>query len=138
MGDEFKKALQKARLELALVEAKQQRLAGRKAQLLQTIAGLAPLVGEAPTDDAVTLADAMRTVMGTAAMARPNTVFTAKIVRDLLQEMGFDLSKFSNPLASIHTAIARMQRAGELISMGDVGQYKWQGRVAKRHPFYGG
>ena len=138
MSDAFKAALQKARLELALVEAEQRRLSQRKAQLLQSIAALAPLVGEVPQGD-VGLSDAMRTVMSTAALAHSDTRFTAKKVRQLLSDMNFDLSKFKNPLASIHTAMNRMQAMGELSPPeGDLdfgGGSRWLG--SRNRVFYG-
>ncbi len=113
-------ALQKARLELTQVENEQRRLAQRKAQLLQTIAALAPLVSEQPSRDALSLADAIRTVIGSAAMGHPETVFTAKMVRGMLLEMGFDFSGYNdNHLAAIHTAMRRMYKAGELEQAGD-------------------
>src|SRR5271166_4514971 len=132
MNDAFKLALQRARLELAHVEAEAQRLAQRKAQLLQTIAGLAPLCGESPTDSGMRLADAIRTVIGTTATADPATIFTPKVVRDMLRGMGFDLSQYNNHMASIHTVMKRMYQNGELERAGDVlfgGGYRWKGKI---------
>lgn len=121
MPNEFMSALQKARLELTQVEGEQRRLAQRKAQLLQTIAALASLVTEQPTHESLSLADAIRTVITGAAINKPQTVFTPKMVRTLLQEMGFDFSEYNeNHLAAIHTAMRRMQKAGELEPAGDV------------------
>jgi len=74
MADEFMKAIQKARLELTQVEAEQKRLAQRKAQLLQTIAALAPLLTEQPTREALSLADAIRTVISAYEMNNPGTI----------------------------------------------------------------
>jgi hypothetical protein len=137
MNDAFKTALEKARLELALVESEQRRLSQRKAQLLQSIAALAPLVGEAMSNEGVRLADAMRIVMSKAALAYPDTRFTAKKVRELLSDMNFDLSKFKNPLASIHTAMSRMQAMGELSPpLGDLdlgGGHEWLGSRNKAY-----
>ena len=138
MPNEFMSALQKARLELTQIDAQQRRLAQRKAQLLQTITALAPLVTEKPSREALSLADAIRTVISGAAMNSPRTVFTAKMVRSMLQEMGFDFSGYNNNhMAAIHTAMRRMWKAGELEQAGDLevgGGYRW-----KRTPsaFYG-
>jgi len=129
MGNEFERALQKARLELTQVECEQKRLAQRKAQLLQTITALAPLLSEQPSREALSLADAIRTVIGGAAMSNPRTVFTPKLVRSMLQEMGFDFDGYNdNHMAAIHTAMRRMQKARELEPAGDVefgGGYRW-------------
>src|SRR5437879_13021449 len=115
MPNEFMSALQKARLELTQIDAQQRRLAQRKAQLLQTITALAPLVTEKPSSEALSLADPIRTVISRAAMNSPRTVFTAKMVRSMLQEMGFDFSGYNNNhMAAIHTAMRRMWKAGEL------------------------
>lgn len=125
-------ALQKARFDLTQVEAQQRRLAVKKAQLLKTIEALVPLLTEQPTQESLGLADAMRTVMGSREVNQPRTIFTPKLVRDLLREMGFDLSPYKNHMASIHTALRRMQHAGELELAGDTdfgGGYRWKGQL---------
>jgi len=132
MVKEFQNALQKARFDLTQIEVQQRRLAMKKAQLLKTIEALAPLVTEQPSQESLSLADAMRTVMGSYEVNRPGTFFTPKLVRDLLREMGFDLSPYKNHMASIHTAMSRMQRAGELESAKDgefEGGFRWKGQV---------
>jgi len=59
-------------------------------------------------------------VIGSAALRHPETVFTPKSVRTMLQEMGFDFSKYNeNHLAAIHTAMRRMAKAGELEQVGN-------------------
>jgi len=132
MVKEFQNALQKARFDLTQIEAEQMRLAQKKAQLLRTIQALAPLVTEQPSRESLSLADAIRTVMASFEINRPRTVFTPKLVRDLLREMGFDLSPYKNHMASIHTAMRRMQHAGELEPAGDTefgGGYRWKGQL---------
>ena len=120
ISNSFFDALQKARFELTQVECEQKRLAQRKAQLLQTIAALAPLVSEQPSREALSLADAIRTVIGSAAINRPPMIFTPKLVRLMLQEMGFDFSGYNNNhMAAIHTAMRRMCKTGELELAGD-------------------
>jgi hypothetical protein len=120
MANEFMNALQKARLDLALVENELKRLAQKKAQLLQTIAALAPLTTEEPSRESLTLADAIRTVTSGYEMNNPGTVFSPKLVRILLQEMGFDLTPYKNHMASIHTALRRMARAGQFEEASDL------------------
>lgn len=135
--NEFSAALQRAKRELLEVEAEQQRnaseqqqLAQRRNRLLQSIAVLAPLVGEEIPNEALTLADAMRMVMSNTALADPKATFNAKKIRDLLRGMGFDVDRYNNPLASIHTAMQRMIAAGELVPYGDpdIGGYQFKGR----------
>jgi len=137
MANEFMAAIQKARLRLTQIEAEQQRLAQEKAQLLKSIEALAPLLSEQPSRESLTLADSMRTVMAGYEMNRPGSVFTPKRVRDLLAEMGFDFTKFNNHMASIHTAMRRMQKAGELEPAGDLasgGGYRWKGTMRRSIP----
>lgn len=116
-------AINKARLRLAQIEAEQYRLAQEKVQLLKSIEALAPLISEKPTQESLTLADSIRTVMASYEMNHNETVFTPKIVRDLLAEMGFDFRPYNNHMASIHTAMKRMATAGELetIDIPDIG-----------------
>jgi hypothetical protein len=50
-------------------------------------------------------------------------------VRDRLMAIGFDLSKYANSLAAIHTVLKRLADAGELRSVAlDPGKvfYAWQ------------
>lgn len=55
---------------------------------------------------------------------------TAKQVRDLLRGAGFDLSSYTNPLASIHTILKRLAERGEVEvseSNGEV-HYRWSSK----------
>jgi hypothetical protein len=57
----------------------------------------------------------------------PSRALTAKRVRDLLRDAGFDLSSYTNPLASIHTILRRLAERGEVAvsdAAGEV-QYRW-------------
>ena len=57
----------------------------------------------------------------------PSQALTAKKVRDLLRGAGFDLSSYTNPLASIHTILKRLADRGEvevIESNGEV-HYRW-------------
>ena len=127
MVNEFKAALDKARQELATIEQEEKRLAARKSQLLQSIAGLASLCGESAGMEATSLADAIRTVYRNTYRADPKRGLTPRQARDSLISFGFDLAPFKNQMASIHTAIQRMIQAGELKPYGDpdIGGYIW-------------
>jgi hypothetical protein len=55
---------------------------------------------------------------------------TAKEVRDLLRDAGFDLGSYTNPLASIHTILKRLAEREEVVvseSNGEV-HYRWSSR----------
>jgi hypothetical protein len=136
MGDEFQAALEKAWKDLAEVEASEKVLAQRKAQLLRTIAALQPLCSASlePTIPA-TLADGIREAAESLHAMSQTVPIRPTHIRNTLLALGFDLSRFSNPLASIHTAMKRMQAAGELELVGDAefgGGYRWKGRKSER------
>ena len=62
----------------------------------------------------------------------PSQALSAKKVRDLLRSAGFDLSSYTNPLASIHTILKRLAERGEVEvseSNGEV-QYRWSKMIA--------
>jgi hypothetical protein len=62
----------------------------------------------------------------------PSQALTAKKVRDLLRSAGFDLSSYTNPLASIHTILKRLAERGEVEvseSGGEV-HYRWSKVIA--------
>jgi hypothetical protein len=79
----------------------------RLAQLAQTITTLSRLVGLTPTVP-LGLTDAIRLVM------RSGVPMTPVEVRDRLLGMGFDLEKYANDLAAIHTILKRLNASGEL------------------------
>src|SRR5580700_5808640 len=57
----------------------------------------------------------------------PSQAVTARKVRDLLRGAGFDLSSYTNPLASIHTILKRLAEREEVVageSNGEV-HYRW-------------
>jgi hypothetical protein len=57
----------------------------------------------------------------------PSEAVTARKVRDLLRGAGFDLSSYTNPLASIHTILKRLTEREEVVageSNGEV-HYRW-------------
>jgi len=116
----YQAAIFKAWTELAQLREEEKALVVKKARLKQTIDALWPLAfpdQELPDINSMTLADAIR-LMVQSCNERPITV---KEVRGKLQDIGFDLSKYKNPLASIHTAATRMVDSGELNWVDDDG-----------------
>lgn len=46
-------------------------------------------------------------------------------IREGMLAMGFDLGKYSQPLAAIHVVIKRLERSGEVIEVGDHPKRYW-------------
>ena len=79
----------------------------RLVQLAQTIGTLNRLLGYAPTVP-LGLTDAIRLVM------RGGTAMTPVDVRDRLRAIGFDVSRYANDIAAVHTILKRLNEKGEL------------------------
>jgi len=107
--EEYRRALDAAVREYERLSAEHATLESRIAQLKHSIAALTKLCGYEPTVP-LGLTDACRLVLRNAVAP-----LTALEVRDRLASIGVDLDKYSNPLASIHTVLKRMQDAGELV-----------------------
>ena len=80
----------------------------RLAQLAHTIGTLSRLLGLTPTVP-MGLTDAIRLVIRGAGVP-----MTPVDVRDRLHAIGFDVSKYSNDLAAVHTILKRLNHTGEL------------------------
>jgi hypothetical protein len=108
--DDYRKALDAAVREYERAMAERAALETRIAQLHQTIGTLTKLCGFTPTVP-FGLTDACRVALRGA--GRP---MTAVDVRDRLHATGYDLEKYANPLAAIHTVLKRLHAAGEAAS----------------------
>ena len=104
---DYRAALDAAVREYEALTKQRAGLVGRIAQLAQTIGSLTRLCGFVPTVP-WGLTDACRMVLKGA--GHP---LTAIEVRGQLNAMGFDLSKYSNELAAIHTILKRLNESGE-------------------------
>jgi hypothetical protein len=104
---DYRAALDAAVREYEALTRQRAELDGRIAQLAQTIGSLTRLCGLVPTVP-WGLTDACRMVLKAA--GHP---LTAIEVRGQLTAMGFDLSKYSNDLAAIHTILKRLHGSGE-------------------------
>ena len=73
--------------------------------------------------------DAIRMVLSN----NPSHSANAIHVRNLLEKSKFDLSGYSNPLASIHTILKRLAKQGEVTVDVVNGEpfYRWKGDVVK-------
>src|SRR5690242_19451704 len=100
-SEEYKQALGAACREYEPLAEQKAELDHRSAKLVQTIGSLARLCGYTPTVS-FGLTDGCRMVLRAA--GHP---MTATEVRQQLEIMGFDMSKYSNDLAPIHTVLKR-------------------------------
>ena len=126
--DQYRSALDAAVREYEKLGERRREIDERLAQLAQTIGTLNRLCGLVPTVF-WGLTDACRVVSKGA--GRPMNPME---VRDRLVAIGFDLSKYANSLAAIHTVLKRLADAGELRSVAlEPGKvfYAWQ-RAAPR------
>jgi hypothetical protein len=104
----YRRALQESIREYERLSAQRAAIDTRIAQLVQAIGSLSRLCNLTPTVG-LGLTDACRMVLKAA--GHP---LTAAEVRIQLDAMGFDTSRYSNPLASIHIVLRRLSRAGEV------------------------
>ncbi|HEY7497460.1 MAG TPA: hypothetical protein VH740_03055 [Vicinamibacterales bacterium] len=130
--EEYRRALDAAIAEYESLGAERQKIDKRLTDLAQTISTLSRLCGLTPTVP-WGLTDACRIVL------RSGRPMSATDVRDRLLGIGFDLSKYSVPLAAIHTVLKRLNEAGEarfLAGGPNRGAYLWEQpvNVAKLGP----
>jgi hypothetical protein len=121
--DQYRSALDAAVREYEKLGEQRREIDERLAQLAQTIGTLNRLCGLVPTVF-WGLTDACRVVLK--GFGRPMAPLE---VRDRLLAIGFDLSKYANSLAAIHTVLKRLAEAGEVRSVAlDQGKvfYLWQ------------
>jgi hypothetical protein len=106
--DDYRRALETAILEYEALGQQRQDLDKRLAEVAQTIGTLSRLCGLVPTVP-IGLTDACRLVVRGAGVP-----VTPGDVRERLRAIGFDLSKYANDLAAIHTILKRLNESGEL------------------------
>jgi hypothetical protein len=119
---DYRRALEAAIKEYESLGEERQKIDKRLSELAQTIGTLSRLCGLTSTVP-WGLSDACRTVLRNA-----GTPMTPVDVRDRLQSIGFDLSKYASDLAAVHTTLKRLNEAGELRFIASAGQraYLWQ------------
>jgi hypothetical protein len=105
-GD-YRHALDAAWREYEVLFLKRAELDKRLARVHETICALTRLCGQTPTVP-WGLTDACRVVL-----RRSNDALTPLEVRDRLRLVGFDLSRYANEQAAIHTTLKRLAEAGE-------------------------
>jgi hypothetical protein len=120
--EDYRRALESATREYEELGAKRQAIDSRLAELAQTIGTLSKLLGLTPTVP-LGLTDAVRLVVRGAGVP-----MTPTEVRDRLRAIGFDVSKYVNDLAAVHTILKRLNESGELrfVARGPgAHQYTW-------------
>ena len=105
--EDYRRALEAATREYEELGARRQAIDKRLAELAQTIGTLSKLIGLTPTVP-LGLTDAVRLIM------RGGVPMTPIDVRDRLHAIGFDVSKYANDLAAVHTILKRLNESGEL------------------------
>jgi hypothetical protein len=112
--ERLKALLESAQDELVDALKQQESLTYRIRKLQEDIIHLAALCGEAVVDPLKDwgLTDAIRYVIGN---AKPKSM-SATGIRDALVADGYDVSDYSNVMASIHQVIKRLFRKGEILS----------------------
>lgn len=145
----YKQALEAARKEseelireARMMAVKLQQTESRIVQLEKTIIALESLSEEEPiegksdvADDAsdslsdLGLADACREVLKSKAR-----FMTPIEIRDTLASQGYELAKYTNPLASIHGVLKRFEASGIVYSteIGNKATYRWDIRVTSK------
>jgi hypothetical protein len=112
-SDIYWDALKKAVAELEHLRVQKQELAFRMSQLNETVKALWPLVRKDSNNiNSYTLTNAVRFVFNGA-----ERTLSVADVRNKLEELGFDLSQYDNPLANIGTAMSRMVEADEIVKV---------------------
>ena len=106
--DDYRRALEAAVREYEALGAQRQQIDRRLAELAQTMSTLSRLCGIVPTVS-VGLTDACRLALRAAGVP-----LTPLEVRDRVKAFGFDLTRYTNDLAAVHTTLKRLNDAGEL------------------------
>jgi len=120
--DDYRRALEAAVREYEALGEQRRAIDQRLAELAQTIGTLSKLLGLTPTVP-MGLTDAIRLVMRGVGIP-----MTPMEVRDRLRAIGFDVSKYANDLAAVHTILKRLNESGQLRFVpGGAGrpQYIW-------------
>ena len=106
--EDYRRALESATREYEQLGAKRREIDQRLAELAQSIGTLSRLLGLTPTVP-MGLTDAVRLVVRGAGVP-----MTPVEVRDRLHAIGFDVSKYTNDLAAVHTILKRLNESGEI------------------------
>jgi hypothetical protein len=127
-----KERLEALRIRLDAIDAEREEIVNEVVQMEQLVKSLTPLTTDSPLDKVNTtliknaanlnLADACRRVL-----AENDRYMTPIEIRNTLVASEFDLSNYSNPLASIHGVLKRIAESGDIEKhdKGGTTLYKW-------------
>lgn len=105
---DYRRALDAAIKEYESLGEQRREIDRRLAEISQTIATLSRLIGLTPTVP-LGLTDAVRL-----AVRGSGVPVTPVEIRDRLIAIGFDMSKYTNELAAVHTILKRLNDSGEI------------------------
>ena len=134
MSDIYKEALEAARTEFEELSNEESRLEdrlqeNRKRQvgLKKSIESLTVLVGEETDERTVGITAAIREVLRSLFEEKPKSGFTPTGIRTHLQQRGFQIDAYKNPLAVIHTTLKRLADQNEIKTWekDDKTYYRW-------------
>jgi len=106
--DDYRRALEAAVREYEALGEQRQQIDRRLAELAHTMSTLSRLCGIVPTVS-LGLTDGCRLVLRSA-----GAPLTPLEIRDRLKSFGFDLTRYTNDLAAVHTTLKRLNDGGEL------------------------
>ena len=122
MSADYRRALEAATREYETLGDQRRVIDRRLAELAQTIATLSRLLGFAPTVP-LGLTDAVRLVLRGGGVP-----MTPAQIRDRLSGIGFDMTRYTNELAAIHTILKRLNSSGQARLVPRAGgkhEYAW-------------
>jgi hypothetical protein len=132
----LKLLLEAAQDELLRLMKERRDIEMRIPEIQRDISYLAPLCGAEVSDPVKELGvtDAVRYVLARAGIAEKS--LTAKMVKEVLDDLGFDFSGSKNPIATIHTILGRLVRYREIepTDRDKVTFFKWIGGDAPTLP----
>jgi len=121
-GTDYRAVLEQAKKDLLALQSElgeclkqQEFIEARVLGLRQTVVALSRMLGEEfLEDDAPGLTDAIREAF----KSKIGSNLTAVEVRGVLESLGYDISKYGNFMASVHTVIKRLVAKGEIREKG--------------------
>jgi hypothetical protein len=132
---EYKKMVENIQAEIESLEIQQEDVERRLARLKQALLGLAPLAEDSPPGltglmgesitaavEAMSITDAARQILQAA-----TTPLAPTEIKQQLLNMGKDLSKQKNVMASIHSMLKRLLESGEIETTNNGLAYQWKG-----------
>ena len=109
----FKNRLRDIDEERADLEVRRADLDKEAIHVKEMISKLMPLCGETATGEDLSGLGFTDAVLAVIELARPSKL-TAQVIKENLAQKGFELSKYSNPMASIYKILSRLEEAKKI------------------------